>query len=99
MALAQSVKQKPEFTLVIFLVLRDLEMVSIVPTDINSTFHLCKLKSLIIVMIIITQLPAVATVKCTKCKSDINVQRKTLRASTLPKKIENENSRRSFVSC
>ncbi|KAL3822492.1 hypothetical protein ACHAXA_002510 [Cyclostephanos tholiformis] len=27
----------------------------------------------------------VATVKCTKCKSEINVQRKSLRASTLPK--------------
>ena len=27
----------------------------------------------------------VATVKCTKCKAAINVQKKTLRASTLPK--------------
>lgn len=27
----------------------------------------------------------VASVKCTKCKSQINVQKKTLRASTLPK--------------
>ena len=28
---------------------------------------------------------AVAAVKCTKCKSQINVQKKTLRASSLPK--------------